>query len=107
VPNLIGDGHSVSWLTPLHGTNDTLTHPQDALAGVPLGFCIGHLGVWYPLIAEVSKAGCQPLHHGRHVEAALVLKTEFLSENFHTLLNLFIRDMPQYMETINYNIYYI
>jgi hypothetical protein len=45
----------------------------------------------------VPKAGCKPLHHGHHVEAALVLKTEFPSEKFYPLLTLFIRDMPQRM----------
>jgi hypothetical protein len=103
VRNFICDGHSGSWLTPLHGTNDTLTHPQEALSGVPLRFCIGHLGVWYLLIVEVPKASCQPLHHSHHVEAALVLKTEFPSENFDTLLNLFIRDMPQHIGPRNHS----
>jgi hypothetical protein len=105
VPNLIGDGHSGSWLTPLHGTNDTLTHPQEALSGVPLRLCIGHLGVWYLLMGKVPKAGRKLVDHSHDVRAALVLKTEFPSENFYTLFNLFIRDMPQHIGPRDHSAY--
>jgi hypothetical protein len=105
VPNLIGDGHSGPGLTPLHGTNDALTHAQDALSGIPLRLCIGHFGVGYPLIGEVPKAGRKLVDHSHHVGAALVLKIESPSENLHALLNLFIRDMLQHMGPQNHIAY--